>query len=429
MQQATLINTPTSVASKSTKRGSLTVDEALAAILNQINPIADFEKIKFNSGLGRILAKDVNATINVPPHDNSAMDGYAFSSDALSYGRVSLKVVGVALAGRAFKRRVRSDECVRIMTGAVIPDGCDSVIPHELVAVMNDIEIQFDSILLRAGVNCRQAGEDILQGARVLPAGKRLMPADIGLLASIGVDSIEVFRPLRVAFFSTGDELCSPGQQLKADCIYDSNRYTLQAMIQRLGFEGVDLGVIADDPQAIEQAISLGCEKADVIITAGGMSEGDADYSKALMPMLGEVKFCEVAMRPGRPMAFGMIYQGEKKSFLFGLPGNPVAAMVSFYLFVAPALTKIAGGNFFPTPLFKVLASENIKKRPGRTEYQRGIVETDEKGRQSVRITGMQGSGILRSMVEANCLIVLGHDQCDVNKGEFVNILSFEGLI
>jgi molybdopterin molybdotransferase len=310
-----------------------------------------------------------------------------------------------------------------------MPDGCDSVIPHELVADMTEEEIQFDSIFLRAGANRRRAGEDLRQGATVVPAGKRLMPADIGLLASVGTDAVEVFRCLRVAYFSTGDELCSPGESLRTDCIYDSNRFTLQAMIQRLGHVAVDLGIIADDPLAIEQALRLGCEQADVIIMAGGMSEGDADYSRASIPMLGEVVFCEVAMRPGRPMAFGTITQGDDRNFLFGLPGNPVAAMVSFYLFVAPALEKMAGGQGSLPPLSSVVSAETIKKRPGRTEYRRGIVETDVQGRQAVRVTGSQGSGILRSMAEANCLIVLDHERGEVKPGESVSVLHFHGLV
>jgi len=405
------------------------VSEARAAILNAVVPVARTEIVQIKAALGRVLADDVHARVNVPPHDNSAMDGFALRGSELKAGKVSLRITGVALAGKAYAGVVGAGECVRIMTGAVMPADCDTVIPHELVGSLAEDRIEFDAIVLRAGANCRYAGEDLKAGAVAVPAGKHLMPADLGLLASIGIAEVAVSRVLRVAFFSTGDELCAPGETLRSGCIYDSNRFTLHGMISRAGHEPLDMGVIPDHPDQIEQALRTACTSADAVVIAGGMSEGDADHTRHMLARLGKVAFHKVAMRPGRPMAFGALDSDGHRVFLFGLPGNPVAAMVSFYFFVAPALEKMAGGQFLPPPVAWVPSAQYIKKRPGRTEFQRGVVESDELGRQIVRITGNQGSGVLRSMSEANCIIVLDHDQAEVKVGEWIKVLYFQGLV
>lgn len=405
------------------------VSEARAAILSAVTPVAGTEIVHLKAALGRVLADDVYARVNVPPHDNSAMDGFALRGNELKADKVSLRIAGVALAGKAYAGVVAAGECVRIMTGAVMPADCDTVIPHELVGSLAEDRIEFDAIVLRGGANRRYAGEDLKAGAVAVPAGKRLMPADLGLLASIGIPEVVVSRVLRVAYFSTGDELCAPGETLRPGCIYDSNRFTLHGMISRAGHEPLDMGVIPDHPDQIEQALRTACTSADAVVIAGGMSEGDADHTRHMLARLGKVAFHKVAMRPGRPMAFGALDSDGHRAFLFGLPGNPVAAMVSFYFFVAPALEKMAGGQVLPPPVAWVPSAQYIKKRPGRTEFQRGVVESDELGRQIVRITGNQGSGVLRSMSEANCIIVLDHDQAEVKAGEWIKVLYFQGLV
>ncbi len=397
---------------------ALRVEKAREAILACLSPITESEKVPTKEILGRVLAEDIVPSINVPAHDNSAMDGYAIRfADA----EKPLKEIGAALAGKPFHGQLGPGECVRIMTGAVMPPGADTVVIQEVV------KKQGDRITIPPGQkkaqNVRYAGEDLKIGVPVLKPGRLLKPADVGLIASLGLGEVRVRRRLRVAFFATGDELASIGAPLKEGEVYDSNRYTVSGMLARLGVEAIDMGVVRDDPALLEKAFREASQKADAVITTGGVSVGEADFVKQLMAKLGEVLFWKIAMRPGRPMAFGRI--GE--AFLFGLPGNPVAVMVTFYQFVRDALLYMSGREDAPIPLLKATAAENLRKVPGRTEYQRGVLFKD-LDQWKVRTTGQQGSGVLRSMSEANCFIVLEHERGQVKAGEPVSVQLFEGL-
>ena len=414
---------------------ALPVDEALRRIAARIAPVEDIEPVALRAALGRVLAEDIISPINVPAYDNSAMDGYALRGADLpahaGAGPVTLKVIGAAYAGRPFDQQVAAGECVRIMTGAAMPPGCDSVLPQELAAAIGEAGVTIAHGAIRPGANRRFAGEDLTAGGVALAHGKILRPADLGLVASLGIAEVAVRRRLRVAFFSTGDELRSLGEPLGTGCVYDSNRYTLLGMLTRLGCEVVDLGIVRDDPAALEAALRAACRDADAIITSGGVSEGAADYTRDIMALLGDVAFWKLAMRPGRPLAFGQVRAGDDAAWLFGLPGNPVAVMVSFYLFARPALLRMMGvepARTAPQAL-RARATQAIRKRPGRTEYQRGIVSTATDGAAQVRLTGAQGSGILSSMTQANCIVVLRHEQGDVAVGEAVDIIMFEGLV
>jgi molybdopterin molybdotransferase len=408
---------------------SLRVDIAQQAIANAIQSITQTERVPLKQALGRTLANDVTAPINVPSYDNSAMDGYAFSGADLTQGEITLKVVGKAFAGHSYQQQVHAGECVRIMTGAPIPRGCDTVIPQELVAEANAQFITIAANVIKLGSNLRLAGEDLPSGATVLRQGRLLTPSDLGLIASLGIAELSVMRKLRVAFFSTGDELRSIGQPLDEGCVYDSNRYTLQAMLDRAGFEAIDLGVVRDDPAALEQTLRDACRQADAVITTGGVSAGDADHTRTMMSRLGEVLFWKIAMRPGRPMAFGQLALDGKNTLFFGLPGNPVAVMATFYFFAREALFRLQGATPERLPVVRATSLQAIAKRPGRTEYQRGVLTFDQHGAAQVRLTGAQGSGILSSMSEANCMVVLAHDEVDIRAGQPVSAIPFAGLI
>ncbi len=405
------------------------VSLAQQLVRNAVTPITDTETLPLKQALGRILAADIVSPIAVPSHDNSAMDGYALRGGDLSDAAVTLKVVGKAFAGHPYPHQVQPGECVRIMTGAVIPRGCDSVIPHEIVTNASDSAVTIPPGRIQAGDNRRLAGEDLPAGSTALQRGRLLVPSDLGLIASLGIGEVNVMRKLRVAFFSTGDELRSIGQPLDEGCVYDSNRYTLHGMLQRAGCEVIDMGVVRDDPASLEAALRDACHQADAIITTGGVSAGDADYTRDMMARLGEVLFWKIAMRPGRPMAFGRIAVDGKQAILFGLPGNPVAVMASFYFFARDALAIMAGGNPHAMLTMRLPCAEAIRKKPGRTEFQRGIVFVDASGKQQVRITGAQGSGILSSMSEANGMIVLHHEHGDLPAGSLVDVIPFDGLI
>ena len=410
----------------------LPVPLAQQLVCTAVTPITDTETLPLKQALGRILAAELVSPIAVPSHDNSAMDGYALRGSDLSASPVTLTVVGKAFAGHPYPNEVQPGECVRIMTGAVIPRGCDSVIPHELATHATDTAVTIPPGRIRAGDNRRLAGEDLPAGSTALPRGRRLTPSDLGLIASLGIGEVTVMRKLRVAFFSTGDELRSIGQPLDEGCVYDSNRYTLHGMLVRAGCEPIDMGVVRDDPASLEAALRNACRQADAIITTGGVSAGDADFTREMMDRLGEVLFWKIAMRPGRPMAFGRIRDDSsagKQAVLFGLPGNPVAVMASFYFFARDALAIMAGGAPHPLLSMRLPCAEAIRKKPGRTEYQRGIVSVDASGKQVVRITGAQGSGILSSMSEANGMIVLHHDHGDLPAGSLVDVIPFDGLI
>ncbi|HEY4373826.1 MAG TPA: gephyrin-like molybdotransferase Glp [Burkholderiales bacterium] len=404
---------------------ALPVAKVSEVIRGFVKPVAGFEQVAVRAALGRVLADDIISPINVPAHDNSAMDGWALrSSDLSAEGPVTLTEIGAALAGQEYTGRPGPGECVRITTGAVMPYGCDTVIPMEIVTASGKrITVPPKQ---EAGANRRLAGEDLQKGKSALKAGALLRPSELGLIASLGIAEIKVRRRLRVAFFSTGDELRSIGEPLAEGQVYDSNRYTLFGMLTRLGIEIIDMGVVRDDPVSLEAAFRLAASEADAVITSGGVSVGEADYTKQMMKQLGEVVFWRIAMRPGRPMAFGRISDGERSAYLFGLPGNPVAVMVTFYHFVRGALLHMMGRADLDLPLLQVKSQEAMRKKPGRTEYQRGILET-KNGETTVRITGSQGSGILRSMSEANCFVVLRHDQASVRPGDLVDVMVMDG--
>ena len=410
---------------------SLSVQQVNDFLFKLVQPVSmnEAQSVFLTEALGRVLAQDVISPIDVPAHNNSAMDGFAFDSNALQSNQViKLRVVGTALAGKPWQGKVNPGECLKIMTGAVVPDGLDTIAPQEFCQIQDAHHTTTVSIppkMIKAGDNRRLAGEDLKKGQPALYAGQCLTPAALGLIASLGLSSVLVHRRLRVAYFSTGDEVLSAGELAREGAIYDSNRYTIFGLLTRLGCEVIDLGVVRDDPALLETAFSKASKEADAIITSGGVSVGEADFTKAMMKKLGDVAFWKIAMRPGRPMAVGRL----GKSILFGLPGNPVAVMVTFLAFVRPALLKMMGSTVQTTPLLRAKSLEPLRKKAGRTEYQRGFVSNATDGTLQVRTTGNQGSGVLSSMVQGNGLIVLHHTQGNVAIGEEVDVMMFDGVI
>lgn len=387
------------------------------------------ESLGLRAALGRVLAADIISPCQVPAHDNSAMDGYALrASDLIVDGETRLRLAGTSLAGGAVSSAVANGFCQRIMTGALMPAGLDTVVPQEFTRRDGDY-IVIPPGILRAGDNRRLAGEDLALGSVALAAGRILRPADLGLLASLGLAEVPVWRRLKVAIMSTGDELRGVGEPLPPGCVYDSNRYTMWAMLERLGVEVIDLGIVRDQPEALREAFTRAAEQADAVISSGGVSVGEADHTKRVMAELGEVLFWRIAMRPGRPMAIGRIQSGERQALLFGLPGNPVAVMVTFYAFVREALLRMSGAKIEPLPMLRAASKRALRKKAGRTEYQRGFVTRQPDGQYEVEITGNQGSGILSSMSQANGLVLLGHQQGDVAAGDIVDVVPFDGLI
>ena len=399
-----------------------------------VEPVIETEEATVFEALGRVLAEDLVSPISVPPHDNSAMDGFAFDGAALADGvPLVLKVVGSTLAGDVWSTAVGRGEAVKITTGAVMPPGLDTVVPLELVQ-LDGATVTLAAAVVRQGDNRRCLGEDLLQGQAALARGDLLGPAALGLIASLGVARVRVVRRLRVAYFSTGNEILSLGEPARPGAVYDSNRYTVFGLLRRLGIEMIDLGVVRDEPAALEEAFVAAARQADAIITSGGVSVGEADYTKAMMKKLagasGGVAFWRIAMRPGRPMAVGRIAAPEGRSaILFGLPGNPVAVMVTFLAFVRPALLQMMGARHAAPPLLRARSTEAIRKKAGRTEYQRGTVTRDAQGILRVATTGNQGSGVLSSMVQANGLIVLHHDQGHVAPGDELDVMVFDGAL
>ncbi|MDB5742670.1 MAG: molybdopterin molybdenumtransferase MoeA [Polaromonas sp.] len=466
---------------------AMTAEGVRTFLSHLVTPVRETRELPLFDALGRVLATDVISPFDVPPHDNSAMDGYAFAGQELAPTLVALRtalppegaaapaawqsqsrgpgwsgtastnealvlqVVGTAMAGKAWTGSVGVGQCVRIMTGAVMPAGLDTVVPQEFVALDRTAEIERVTIphgLLRTGDNRRLRGEDLMQGKAALRKGELLTPARLGLAASLGLPTLTTWRPLRVAYFSTGDEILSLGEAPREGAVYDSNRYTVFGLLSRLGCQVIDLGVVRDDPAQLEAAFRSAAAQADAIITSGGVSVGEADHTKAMMKKLGDVAFWRIAMRPGRPMAVGRIfpvksaihadgsgitsYRNDSEqagAVMFGLPGNPVAVMVTFLAFVRPALLQMMGADAAPAVLLKARSSEAIRKKPGRTEYQRGRVATAADGALQVKTTGSQGSGVLRSMAEANGLIVLHHGQGNVAVGDEVDVMMFDGAI
>ncbi len=408
---------------------ALRVDTATEFLRQLVEPITQAESVDLLQALGRVVASDVISPIDVPAHNNSAMDGYAFAGEQLAAGTaLELSVVATVLAGQAQASPVGALQCVKIMTGAMLPSGVDTVIPQEMVHLRGEtVCIPADAV--HKGDNCRLAGEDIARGQAALKAGEPITSAALGLLASLGVPQVSVLRRLRVAYFSTGDEILSLNEAPREGAVYDSNRFTLLGLLTRMGIEVIDIGVVRDQPSALEAAFRNAASQADAVITSGGVSVGEADHTKATMRALtgGDtgVVFWKLAMRPGRPMAVGRI----GPSLLFGLPGNPVAAMVTFLTLVRPALLRMMGSTPRPTPLLQAHSLEAIRKQAGRTEFQRAIVTTSAQGRLQVKTTGQQGSGILSSMVQANGLLVLHHDQGPIAAGDAVDVMMLDGLV
>ena len=467
---------------------ALRASDVNAFLERLVQPVTETETLPIFEALGRVLACDVISPVSVPPHDNSAMDGYAFAGQQLVPGQpLRLRVVGTALAGKAWSGSAGPGECVKIMTGAIMPPGLDTVVPQEFTQTDTSTDGEHITIaadVLRAGDNRRFKGEDVMEGRTALARGEPLTPAALGLVASLGLPTVTVTRRLRVAYFSTGDEILSLGEPPREGAVYDSNRYTVFGLLTRMGIEVIDLGVVGDDPARLEATFREAATRADAIITSGGVSVGEADHTRTLMKQLGDVAFWRIAMRPGRPMAVGRIAgagatmpppaseealkaasgeapEAQKQAknsaleasnpipistssyktnsnehpasapgaVLFGLPGNPVAVMVTFLAFVRPALLRMMGCTQGTPPLLRAISTEALRKKPGRTEYQRGTVTTAPDGTLTVRTTGNQGSGVLSSMVQANGLIVLHHDQGNVAVGDPVDVMMFDGVI
>ena len=403
---------------------SKTVAQALDLIEASIPRLQDSEQLPIRDSLGRISSESVISTINVPGHANSAMDGFAIAGSSIpTHGIAEFTEIGTAYAGKTFDGGCGKNECVRIMTGAVVPEGTDTVIMQEQAEQSGNQFVRIGSGH-RAGDNVRAAGEDIKQGETVLQPGSKINPADLGILASLGIGTINVIRKPVVAFFSTGDELVSIDKPLQKGEIYDSNRYTLHGMLSQLEVEIIDMGVIRDEPEAIRAGLLEASRKADLIITTGGVSVGEADYIKSVLEEIGQTEFWKIAIKPGRPLTFGSI----GNCIFIGLPGNPVAVMVTFSLFVARAIRKLAGAPPTAIPLLKVRSLQDLRKKPGRSEYLRGIASKGEDNEWQVEKTGMQGSGILSSMTRANCFIVLPAENDGVKIGDLVDIQLFEHM-
>ena len=424
--------------------GSLHVDEARKAIASLVtdllhvarsmNNVGDIESATLDQAINRILAEDLLSPIDVPAADNSAMDGFALNGDCLgdSDNTVTLKVVGTAYAGKPYVGKLGPGECLKIMTGALMPDGCDTVIPQELTESADASLARFKQNQVKRGENRRLRGEDLQNGKAAIVAGRLLRPSDLGLAASLGIATLKVHRKLRVAILSSGDELRPLGQALDVGSIYDSNRYSLTGLLNRLNLEIIDCGIVRDDPASLKAAFIDAAFKADVLISSGGVSVGEADFTKQIMQELGDVGFWKIAMRPGRPMAFGVLkpVQGSnRKTLFFGLPGNPVAVMVTFYQFVRSALLQLNGASQTEPPMTQAIAEAPIRKKPGRTEFQRAILGRGADGKPTVKLTGSQGAGILRSMSEANCFVILSHEQGNIAAGDWVDVALFDGLL
>ncbi|WP_274023255.1 bifunctional molybdopterin-guanine dinucleotide biosynthesis adaptor protein MobB/molybdopterin molybdotransferase MoeA [Vibrio parahaemolyticus] len=400
----------------------LSVVQGQEKILSLVNTVSEIEACKIENAYGRVLAEHIISPVNVPQYTNSAMDGYAIRSDDVD--RDSYQVVAEVMAGHAYDQPLEVGQAVKIMTGAPTPLNGNTVVMREQASQEGD-KVTFNGAHIKAGQNVRQAGEDLTIGSDVFTAGTRLASPEMGMIASLGFGEANVFRKLKVAVFSTGDEVQAPGTEQKANSIYDSNRFTIMGMLEKLGCEILDFGILEDNEQLMIEALENASAQADVVMTSGGVSVGDADYIKLALDKLGQIDFWRINMRPGRPLAFGQI---NNKPF-FGLPGNPVAVMVSFINFVEPALRKMQGEQGWKPLKVNAIATENLRSRQGRTEFSRGIYELDNTGRLTVRTTGKQGSGILRSMSEANCLIEISPAIDTVKAGESVTIIPLQGRI
>lgn len=397
-------------------------DEAITLLLNQVNPLADTEVVTLSQGLGRVLAEDLASSIDLPPFNNSAMDGYAFRFEDLNTND-SLTLIGQSFAGHPFEDEAKPNTCIRIMTGAPLPDGYDTVQMQEKVeAKGNDIFIESPKAI---GANIRYRGEEVKTGGKVLVCGTQIGAAELGVLATIGASQIRVTRQVKVAFFSTGDELRPVGSELAPGQIYDSNRYSIQGLLNRANVEWIDMGVIEDDPEAIRQAFKNASANADMVLTSGGVSVGDADYTKQILDEEGEITFWKLAIKPGKPFAFGKL----GNAIFCGLPGNPVSSMVTFYKLVWPLLNKMQGLPQSKPLQLKAKLKGDLRKFPGRVEYQRGILSQNDNGEAEVSITGRQGSGMLTSMSLANCFVILAQEQGDTADGTLVTVEPFNSVL
>ncbi len=403
---------------------ALTLDQAVDRVEAVAGPVAGHEVLTLRDALGRVLERPVISPADVPPHRNSAMDGIALNSaDLPDSGTEDLHIVGTAWAGTPYPSALEKRQCVRIMTGAKMPDAADTVVIQEHTQPAGEGVVRIGGGH-KAGQNVRHPGEDIAKGNEVLAQGKRLAPADLGLLASLGIAEVGVYRRVRVAFFTSGDELRSIGQPLGEGQIYDSNRYTLHGMLREAGAQVVDLGVVPDRPQDLNQALADAAGSADLVLTTGGISVGAADHLRTLIADQGELLFSKVEIKPGRPVTLGR----WQDALYFGLPGNPVAAMATFYLLVRPALRRLQGESCSTEARFSARADADLRKLPGRTEIQRGIIYPGPDGESRVKTTGRQGSGVLSSMSKANCFILLEHGHAEVAAGEMVTVLPFQLL-
>ncbi len=404
--------------------GLLTLEQARTKMLESITPVSDTVEVGIMDSFGSIVAEDITSPINVPNYKNSAMDGYAVSANDLpSTESKKFKLVGTSWAGKPYSGEIKQNQCIRIMTGAKVPEGTDTVIMQE------HISKEGDSIIISAGhkaeQNVRCAGEDLKQGDTVLKKGKLIKAAEMGLLASLGVAKVKVLRPLKVSFFSTGDELKGLGETLEDGQIYDSNRYTIFGMLQKLNVEINDMGVIPDDREKIEAAFLTAADQSDVIITSGGVSVGDADYVKETLEKLGQINFWKLAIKPGKPLAFGKV----KQAMFIGLPGNPVSVMATYYQLGLPAIQHLSGNQNYTPVIAKARATEAFYKRPGRLDFQRAIFSYDEQGELVVKGVGMQASHILSGMSLANCFAIIPAESGTTNPGDMIDIQPFDGLI
>lgn len=405
--------------------GLMPLDVALEKLHSSVECVARVESVTLENALDRILAEDVVSSIMVPGYDNSAMDGYALRAEDLANSN-NLKQVGKSFAGAPYLGDVAVGDCVRIMTGAEMPMGLDTVVMQENTSADGN-NISFHSSP-RKGDNVRLAGNDISTGDTLLKAGRRLSPTDIGLLASLGLARVKVRTPIKVGLFSSGDELRLPGQTLERGCLYDSNRFVIAAILKRLGCDVLNLGIIKDDPAALKQAFEKACDECDAVISSGGVSVGEADYTKDILDELGEINFWKLAIKPGKPFAFGKISHQGRETVFFGLPGNPVSATVTFHQLALPCL-QIMNGEVRPEPLTLSLpVDKGLKKRPGRTDFQRGKLELTAQGL-TANSSGVQSSGMLTSMSNSDCYIILENERASVNSGEFVTVQPYDRWI
>jgi molybdopterin molybdotransferase len=403
---------------------AISFEQAKATLAAAVQPISGHQALALRAALGRVLAQSVISPANVPPHRNSAMDGYALrAADLPEHGSKEFNVLGTAWAGRPYQGALQAGHCVRIMTGAKLPEAADCVVIQEQAQVLGETRIRLGSGH-RGGQNIRHPGEDIRLGQTLLAKGQRVGAAELGLLASLGIAEVSVYRRVRAAFFTSGDELRSIGQTLAEGQIYDSNRYTLYGMLHELGVEALDLGVVPDRAEDLRQALSEAADQADLVLTTGGISVGAADHLQQLIRREGQVLFSKVAIKPGRPVTFGR----WNSAWYFGLPGNPVASMTTFYQFARPVLRRLQGESEAPPRWFSARSAQALKKQPGRTEIQRGVLFRGDDGELWVRTTGRQGSGVLSSMSQGNCFILLPEQQGAVASGDALCVEPFDML-